>query len=48
MSKILKEITAKDNRKALKKAAIEMGLFLLMMYAGYMTALYGMLYIWSY
>lgn len=46
MSKILKEITAKENRKALRKAAIEMSLFLLMMFCGYQAAIYGMLYIW--
>lgn len=48
MSKILKEITAKENRKALRKAAIEMGLFLSMMFVGFYTALYAMLFIWSY
>lgn len=48
MSKILKEITAKDNRKALKKAALETILFLGMMFAGHYTALYIALYIWNY
>lgn len=48
MSKILKEITAKDNRKALRKAAFETFLFLGMMFIGYYTALYTALYIWNY
>ena len=48
MSKILKEITAKDNRKALRKAAIETLLFLGMMFIGYYTALMILLYIWTY
>lgn len=48
MSKIIKEITAKDNRKALKRAAIETLLFLGMMFIGYYIALYTALYIWNY
>ena len=48
MSKILKEITAKDNRKALRKAALETLLFLGTMFIGYYTALMIALYIWSY
>jgi len=48
MSKILKEITAKDNRKALRKAALDTLLFLSMMFIGYYTALYTALYIWNY
>ena len=48
MSKILKEITAKDNRKALRKAAIETLLFFGMMFIGYYTALMTVLYIWTY
>lgn len=48
MSKIIKEITARDNRKALKKAALETFLFLSMMFIGYFTALYAALYIWTY
>ena len=48
MSKILKEITAKDNRKALRKAALDTLLFLSMMFIGYYTALITALYIWNY
>ena len=48
MSKILKEITAKDNRKALRKALLDTLLFLSMMFIGYYTALITAIYIWNY
>ncbi len=48
MSKILREITAKENRKALRKAGIEALILFLAMVSGYMTALYLAIKIWSY
>ena len=48
MYKIYKEITAEDNRKALKKAAKEITLFITLMGVGYTLGLYALLAIWSY
>lgn len=48
MSKILKEITAKENRKALRQAGIEALAFFLTMVGGYLTALYFAIKIWNY
>lgn len=45
--RLVKQLTSKENRKALKKATIDVGLFFAMVYAGYFLALYGMLFIWN-
>ena len=48
MYKIYKEITAEENRNALKKAAKEVALFITLMGVGYTLGIYALLAIWNY